>query len=162
MFKAHYGTCIKCEKEQQLIVVKSGYCEKCNYELKQSKKKSAGKKTGRYVYKRVATGEGGVFERIIESLSDTETVCFVCQIRVPIITHHNIAHVLAKGKYPKMRLDPNNLVVLCHKIVADESGQGCHYAYDMTPHSELKGEGWERLFELRNQLKEHYKTLTDL
>jgi hypothetical protein len=162
MFKPYYGYCKFCDKDGQLIAVKSLHCQKCNYELKQSKKKAAGKKTGRYVYKRIPTGENSVFESIVEGLSDTETVCFVCKIRVPIITHSNIAHVLPKGRYPKMRLDPNNLVVLCHKIVADENGQGCHYAYDMTPHSELKGEGWERLFELRDQLKETYKTLTDL
>jgi len=38
MFKPHNSVCIEC-KQTKLIVVKKGYCAKCNYDIKQSKKK---------------------------------------------------------------------------------------------------------------------------
>lgn len=111
----------------------------------------------------VSTGEKGVFESKLDEISDNEeTKCFVCETRIALLMPHNFAHVLSKGQYPKYRLNPDNIVLLCHKIIADENGQGCHYAYDMTPHSKLKGEGWERLFALRDKLKEEYKNLTNL
>ena len=160
MFKPYYGYCKFCDKDDRLIAVKSLHCQKCNYELKQAKKKQAGKKEGRYVYKRVATGEASVFKSILENMPETETRCFVCNVRVAVITPSNMAHVLPKGKYAKMRLDPNNIRILCHRLVADNDGnQGCHFAWDMKPRSELTGEGWERMKELEHDLKEIYKTL---
>lgn len=108
------------------------------------------------------SGEGSVFEQVLDSIPmDGPTRCFVCETRVAVVTHNNFAHVLSKApnKYPKMKLYPKNIVILCHRIVADENGfQGCHFSYDHTPHSKLKGEGWEKLFELREELKEEYKT----
>jgi hypothetical protein len=164
MFKIHYGTCLgPCGKEDQLIVIKKGFCQKCNHEQKQAKKKAAGKKSGQYRYERKPTGEKHVFEAKLEQIGDSEeTKCFVCQQRIALVMPHNFAHVLSKGCYPLFRLNPDNIVLLCHKIIADKNGNGCHYLYDMTPHSELKGEGWERLFELRDKLKEEYKSVSDL
>lgn len=156
MFKPHYGYCKFCEQDDQLIVVKAGYCQKCNYENKQSKKKAAGKKSGPYKYIKKATGEKHVFEEVLDGLPDTETKCFVCGIRIPLITHHNMAHVLAKGKYPLFRLNPNNIRILCYNF----QGTGCHSKYDHWPHSELKGEGWEKLFALRDELKKEYNFVT--
>ncbi len=37
MFKPNYSTCIEC-KQQRMIVVKKGYCKRCN-ELKKGKSK---------------------------------------------------------------------------------------------------------------------------
>lgn len=106
------------------------------------------------------TGEGNVFENIITNLpDDKETVCFVCGTKIALLMPHNFAHVLSKGKYTKFRLNEENIVLLCHKVIADKDGQGCHHAYDFRPHSELKGDGWERLFEKREELKEQYKKL---
>lgn len=158
MFKVHYGTCVECKQDEQLIVVKKGYCQQCNYKLKQSKKKAAGKKTGKYTYVRQATGEGEMFREIaLNTIGDEATRCFVCGKLIALVTHNSMAHVLPKGKYPKFRLNPDNIVILCYNI----SGDNCHYKYDMTPHSQLKGEGWEKLFELREQLKEQYKQLEE-
>lgn len=148
MFKIHYGYCKFCNKEDQLLVVRAGYCEKCNYQQKQEKKKAAGKKSGKYQYKREATGEKSVFEYVLER---DEPKCYVCGEHITLIMAHNFAHVLPKGKYPAMRLNPDNIRLLCFKF-----GQGCHEAYDTKPHSELKGEGWEKLFALRDRLKDRY------
>jgi len=158
MFEPHYGDCIECKKSDQLIVVKAGLCQRCNYKKKQDKKKSEGKKTGGYKYVRKVTGEGNLFEDVLNNLDDEATTCFVCGIPVPLVTHFNLAHVLAKGKYPAFRLNPDNIRILCYNI----QGTGCHSKYDHSPHSELKGEGWEKLFELRDRLKKEYKISSNL
>jgi hypothetical protein len=151
MFKPHYGTCKNpsCQKDDVLIVVKDGWCEKCNYNRKQEKKKAAGKKHGKYTYKKEATGEKSVFEYVLER---DEPRCFVCGDRLTLIMAHNFAHVLAKGKYPAFRLYPDNIRLMCFKF-----GEGCHEKYDQQPHSNLKGDGWDRLFELRDRLKAEYE-----
>ena len=38
MFKPNIGECIACKKQSQLIVVKAGYCNRCNHKIKQDKK----------------------------------------------------------------------------------------------------------------------------
>lgn len=106
------------------------------------------------------TGEKDLFHEVLDNLSDSEECkCFVCGTPIALVMPHNFAHVLSKKQYPRMRLHSDNIVLLCHKIIADKNGQGCHYAYDMTPHSNLKGEGWERLFELKENLKQLYRRL---
>ena len=158
MFRPHIGNCVNCPRTNVPIVVRDGFCDKCNYDRKQAKKKAAGKKTGKYTYVRQATGEGELFRELaLNTIGDEPTRCFVCGKLVAVVTHNNMAHVLAKGKYPKMRLEPENIRILCFNI----QGTGCHSLYDHSPHSELKGEGWERLFELRDRLKEEYKQLED-
>jgi hypothetical protein len=109
------------------------------------------------------TGEKNVFHEVLDGLSDMEeTKCFVCQIPIALVTHCNFGHVLSKGKYSKFRLNPDNIVLLCHRIIADDDGsQGCHHSWDFKPRSELTGEGWERIKELEAELKEHYKNLED-
>jgi len=159
MFTPHQNICKECG-HNTLIVVKAMLCGPCNHKLKQSKKKSAGKKISGYKYTKEPTGEKDVFHAVLDNLDEFETRCFVCKVRVPVVTHHNMAHILSKGKYPLFRLNPDNIKILCHRFIADENGfQGCHFSYDMKPHSELKGEGWERLFKLREDLKQEYKQL---
>lgn len=160
MFKPHLNTCSNC-KQETIVVVKKMLCAKCNYEQKQAKKKSEGKKTGPYRYNRKATGEKDVFHSVLDNLpDDQETKCFICRDRISVITPSNFAHVLSKKKYPLFRNNPDNIRILCHKIIADEAGgQGCHYAWDFKPRSELKGDNWERMFKLEEELKEQYKKL---
>lgn len=159
MFKAHYGYCPFCSQEAQLIVVKKGYCQQCNEKQKQAKKKAAGKKTGGYKYIREATGEGEMFREIaLNMLGEEATTCFVCGIPIAIVTHNHMAHILPKGKYPKFRLNPDNIRILCFNI----QGTGCHSKLDARPRSEIidKPE-WQELFLLETQLKEEYKRITE-
>jgi len=163
MFKPHEGICI-CHNEHRLIVVKKGYCAIGNHEQKQAKKKLAGKKTGGYKYVREATGEGEMFAEIaLNRLGDEITRCFVCGCRIAVVTHNHMAHVLPKGKYPLMKLEPDNIVILCHRFVADKDGfQGCHFAADMQPRSKIiNNPNWQKFFELETQLKERYKRITE-
>lgn len=156
MFKPHDAIC-SCCGEKTLVVVKKMLCAKCNYKQKQEAKKKAGKKTGGYTYVREATGEGELFEEIMKDFGDEPIKCFVCGRRISLLMPHNFAHVLPKGKYSSFRLYKPNIVILCHLIVADETGQGCHHAWDFRPRSELKGEGWEKMFELEEELKQKHK-----
>ncbi len=158
MFKPHEGICV-CHNEKRLIVVKKGYCAIGNHENKQKAKKAAGKKTGGYKYIREATGEGEMFREIaLNMLSDEATRCFVCGIPIAVVTHNNMAHILPKGKYPKFRLNPDNIRLLCFNI----QGTGCHSKLDARPRSEIiNSPDWQPLLELEARLKEEYKKLKD-
>lgn len=162
MFKPHYGDCKFCQREDVLIVVSKGYCQYCNFENKQKKRKTEGKSTGKYRYSRKSTGEVDVYEKVLENLPDYETRCFVCGIRVSVVTHNNMAHVLPKGKYEKFRLNPDNIVILCHSPISRlrEDGSptnGCHSDWDTKPRSELTDTMWDKMFELEANLKSEYK-----
>lgn len=160
MFKPHTNICIECGQET-MVVVKKMLCAKCNHNQKQAKKKAAGKKTGGYKYIREATGEKDTFHAVLDNLPDTETVCFVCGVRIAVVTVHNFSHILPKGKYPLYRNNPENIRLLCHRFVADKDGfQGCHYSSDMRPRSEIINDpNWQKFFELEAVLKEEYKQL---
>ncbi len=149
MFRPHIGSCSKegCGRTRVPIVVKDGWCDKCHYERKQAKKKAEGKKTGPYQYKREATGEAELFEQIAE---ERDWKCFVTGERLSCLTPTSFMHVLPKAlnKYPLFKLYKPNI-----QLVKDE----IHYRWDHTPRSELKEPYWQKLFDLEERLKEHYK-----
>jgi 5-methylcytosine-specific restriction endonuclease McrA len=69
--------------------------------------------------KRKATGEKKMFFEIWE---EREHICENCLIHLgsePIV--HYFSHIKSKGAYPELRLDKNNIQLLC---------MDCHYAYD--------------------------------
>ena len=152
MFKPFYGFCKFCSKDNQLICVKAGYCQKCNHDQKQAKKKSEGKSTAKYAYKRESTGEGALMESIVENLPGHETVCFTCGKRIAVLTYSNMAHMLPKGKYPAYRLYTNNIRILCFNL----DGTGCHSRLDHQPKSTLTEDGWQKVFDLQEKLKKQY------
>ena len=148
MFKPQYGTCSQCHKDDQLIAVKSGCCQKCNYDNKQKKKGLSHPSKPL----RKPTGEKDVFEVVLDN---NEPVCFVCGEPISLIMIHNFAHILRKGNYPKFRLNPDNIRIMCYKI----DGSGCHSLFDFNPRSTLKGSEWEKVFELEEKLKQQYNNL---
>ncbi len=79
--------------------------------------------------------------------------CFVCDRPIYDATASNFAHVLskAKNKYPKFKLNPRNIVLLCH-----DSEHSHHFDYDNKPHSDLKGIEWNKMFQLQSQLLTEY------
>lgn len=150
MFKPHYGYCKFCEQDNQLIVVKAGYCQKCNYDQKQAKKKAAGKKSGPYRFVKKATGEAEVFEEIAE---EREWRCYVTGEPLRHLTPTSFMHVLSKAlnKFPLFKLHKPNI-----QLVKDD----IHFRWDHTPRSELTEPYWEKLFKLEEELKNEYKTVT--
>lgn len=154
MFHPHEGICI-CHNEKRLIVVKKGYCAIGNYEQKQTKKKTSGKSIAKYSYVREATGEAALMQNMVENLPDTETRCFVCDKRIAVLTYSNMAHILPKGKYPAYRLYSANIKIMCFNI----EGTGCHSRLDHQPKSTLIEEGWNKVWELQEELKQTYPNI---
>jgi len=110
------------------------------------------------------TGEGETFTQVLNNLSDLEeTRCFVCGIPIAYVDHNNFAHILSKKKFPLFRNEPENIRILCHSIVArinEQTGlptNGCHSDLDTKPRSELTHEMWDKVWELEEELKAHYK-----
>ncbi len=151
MFKIHIGDCVKCPRKGTPIVVKAGFCQWCNHEHKQAKKKEAGKSTAKYVYKKPNTGEKDVFYTI---WCNSDQRCFVCKKPIIYPIASNFLHVLAKAlnKFPLFKLNPKNIVLACH-----DGETSCHHRFDKMPRSTLTEPMWKPLFELEAELKEEYK-----
>ncbi len=146
-FKIHYGYCKFCQKDDQLIVVKSGHCQMCNHKQKQAKKKLEGKKMGGYKYVRHATGEKQLFEEIA---AEREWVDFVTDEKLWQLTPTQFIHVLPKAlnKYPLFKLYKKNIVLGSNET---------HFKWDKVPRSELKKDPrFDKLFQLEEELKEEY------
>jgi hypothetical protein len=109
------------------------------------------------------TGEKHAFEEVLDEISyDGPTTCFVCGWQISIVTHNNFAHILAKGKYPTLRLYPPNIKIMCHHIIAVNRGNGiptngCHSDWDTKPKSTLTDPMWDKVFELEEELKQLLK-----
>lgn len=155
-FKPHYGHCKFCEKDAQLICVKSGHCQKCNYDQKQARKKASGKSTAKYQYKREVTGEAELFSKIAD---EREHKCFICNKVLHNLTPSNFMHVLPKAlnKYPKYKLYSSNIVLGCH-----DDYSSCHNRFDKEPRSTLTEDMWKPLFGLEFFLKTSYPQMPEL
>lgn len=151
MFKPHYGICVTCKKEG-IIAVKKGYCQRCNHEQKQAKKKQSGKPSANYYYLRKPTGEAELFKEIA---NEREHKCFMCDKKLHELTPSNFMHVLPKAlnKYPKMKLYKPNIVLGCH-----DSYSSCHNRFDKEPRSSLIEPMWQKLFDLESELKTIYSS----
>jgi len=145
MFKPHHSVCVQCN-QPSIVVVKKMLCGRCNHENKQKAKKASGKSIAKYKFIKEPTGEKELFEEIA---CEREWVCFVTGEKLWELTPTQFMHVLPKAlnKYPKYKLYKENIVLASNET---------HHKYDHTPHSTLIGEGWERLFKLRDELKEKY------
>lgn len=161
MFKIHYGTCIKCNQSNVIIPVKSGLCQKCNYEKKQEvKKHNSNKSNNRDVKSKRNSTIPNVFNKktgekeIFKIISETqEHKCFVCGKQLGELTVSNFAHILPKAlnKYPLFKLNIDNIFLFCH-----DSYSSCHHRFDKMPRSTLTEPMWNKVFELEKQLKEEY------
>ncbi len=145
MFKPNFGICIKCSAKQ-MIVVKKGLCAKCNYELKQNKKKAEGKETKKKTYVKKPTGELELFKHIGAT---REHKCFICKKPLHFLTVSNFMHVLPKGKFEDLRLEEENIVIGCHDFESS-----CHDVWDKQPRSKIKDNPiWAPMFALEEKLK---------
>lgn len=155
MFKPYYGTCSYpgCTRTNAPIVVKSGWCDRCNHKHKEIKKKEAGKSIKKCTYVKPKTGESEIFLQVWENSNQR---CFVCDKAIPYPIASNFLHVLSKAlnKFPKFKLYPKNIVLGCH-----DSETSCHHRWDKMPRSSLIEPMWKPLFELEAELKEEYKQL---
>ena len=152
MFKPHNAICTECSNFT-LVVVKKGLCAKCNYELKQSKKKAEGKDTKKKTYVKKPTGELELFRHLCAT---REHKCFICKKPLYVLTVSNFMHVIPKGKCEKLRLVEENIVIGCHDFESS-----CHDVWDKQPRSKIKDNPiWKPIFELEEKLKNQYKSVT--
>jgi hypothetical protein len=133
MFKPNYSTCIEC-KQQRMIVVKKGYCKRCN-ELKKGKTKPKIK------FKK-KTGELNMFKELSEEKQSS--VCQCCKTLIPSLSPINFSHVLSKGAYPSYRLDKRNIFVVCAT---------CHHEWEFGDRNQSK---FALKREIAQTLKEEY------
>ncbi len=164
MFKPHIGDCSNtgCNRTNVPIVVRDGYCDKCNHNRKQATKKASGRSVAKKTFAPTASGEGAMMREIgLSLLNDEYTRCSVCQSPIAALTYSNFAHILPKGKYPDFRLNPDNITILCHNLVNNNESTGnCHYKWDFRPRSEIQDDPmWAKMFEKEALLKEQYKNL---
>lgn len=97
------------------------------------------------------TGEKQVFTSIAES---REWKCFVTGEILHALKPTQFAHVISKAenKYPKYKLNPDNIVLL---------SDWAHYQWDFGVRSELKKDKrFDKLFTLEQELLNEYKSVT--
>lgn len=130
--------CNTCGKE--CFLFSHGRCEYC------AKKDYASKST-KIIEKRKPTGELAIFKAIWDSTRKKVSVVS----GKPIYKFHIscFAHVLAKGKHPKLRLLPENIVYLTPEE---------HFLYDQGTEEQRKKypDDWEKLYRYREELKAKY------
>jgi len=156
MFKIHIGNCSypNCGRTGVPIVVRRGWCDKCNYTHKQAKKLADGKKKSKsfksYSYKE-PTGEADLFATIAE---EREWKCFVTDETLYELKPSQFLHVLAKAlnKHPKYKLYAKNVVLASDRV---------HRLWDFHPRSELLeiDPRFQKLFDLEAELKSTYPNL---
>ena len=124
MFKGEWGTCSTCQElandlgvspPNRFIVIKKPYlCKVHNDQRKRGDKKPVVKQVVRNSIKRKKkepTGEWKMFEKIWETVEKQCTGCNK-QLGHEMIPHY-FSHILKKGTYPKLRLDPENIMIEC-------------------------------------------------
>ena len=99
--------------------------------------------------KRKATGEAKVFAEIWEHRPHE---CEVCHANILEASAGNFSHLLPKGSYRALRLDPRNIILkclACHDRWHQHGAAGLRYSFlwrkVITLHDELKSEYHQRL-----------------
>jgi hypothetical protein len=105
------------------------------------------------------TGEGILFQTLIAT---RKHVSFVSGIPIEVVDHSNCHHVLEKGRYPKFRLNFDNIVILTQRehylIHHGTSEQRLRYVSDMfRDHGAIVK--WSRLQYLKEKLIKEYGEL---
>ena len=101
--------------------------------------------------KKGATGEFSMFQEIA---LEREPISFLSNKHVGALTVNCMSHVLAKGKYPKFRLNKNNIIILTPRE---------HRMFDFGTIAEREkyakevGCDWNIIHKLEEELKEEYK-----
>jgi len=119
--KDRYQICNGCGKTAFIVNKTKILCTNCNYKRlhngKNSWQVSAEKPKKKLVKK--ATGELKVFEEIWQ---ERQPYCINCGrwLGREMKTHF-FAHIKPKSTYPELRLDKDNIMLLC---------MDCHFAYD--------------------------------
>ena len=94
---------------------------------------------------RKKTGELELFKEI---WSERPHKCVVCDAVLPVFTVRFFAHLLSKGSNPAMRLDKNNIEIMCFPH---------HYKLDHETNRAREDSKYDKIFEKIDKLKEYGK-----
>lgn len=103
--------------------------------------------------KRNATGELDLFKKIWE---EREHRSFISGRTVEPFDIRNFAHVLPKSKYPSLRLDRENIVLLSpveHALFDQHTEKDREKHREEMYHKHGAYVDWEKLYELKEQIK---------
>lgn len=125
MFKGEYGTCSKCKEiandlgtkpPKRWIVIKKSYLCKIHNEMRKrgdKPKVSSITKSSIKPKFRKPTGELEVFKLI---WSERPHICNNCRVNLgEQMNVRYMSHIISKGRDTTLRLDPDNIEVLCPK-----------------------------------------------
>lgn len=104
--------------------------------------------------KRIRSGPTGEKEFLDSILEEREHISFISGLRIEggVI---NCAHVLPKGKYPELKYDPENIVLLTWKEhqLYDQGTEKEREQYEMDMLAEGVYVDWDVLFDLARKLR---------
>ena len=106
------------------------------------KEKGLVRKASTLTAKRKPTGEKEVFRRIWESEPHN---CITCGVHIKEARAINFSHLLPKGTYPELRLDPRNIVLQCGE---------CHQRWHIYHSSLRDSKKWSKFFNKYDTLYE--------
>lgn len=76
--------------------------------------------------------------------AEREHVCEVCGVTLHELRHWNFSHLLPKGTYPDLQLDPRNIRLQCFD---------CHEQWHNNPGACVRDTRWAETITLRAALK---------
>ena len=91
--------------------------------------------------KRKKTGELELFKEI---WAERPHKCSVCGEVLPVFTVRFFAHVLSKGSRPDLRLEKENILIMCYPH---------HWTYDHATNRAVDDPLYNKVFELKEKLK---------
>lgn len=89
----------------------------------------------------------GELEVMREIWDERPHKCGVCGDKLPWFSVRLMAHVLSKGAHPAMRLDKDNIELLCYPH---------HHEYDHNTYKAVRDERFGYLFNKQEELKQKY------
>jgi len=153
-FKPHRGICsCGCDKEGY-ICVRKGYIQECNERIKKEKKKLSPRMNpivAKVKKFKEPTGELKLFKMIWESRPHR---CEVCGKEIKEFSHNIFSHILSKGSYGLLRLDENNIWIMCYDFNNERGWGGCHLTWEHHTNDMKEIPMWKPVFELADQLKQ--------
>ena len=91
--------------------------------------------------KRKKTGEKTVF---FEIWAERPHKCVICDAVLPMFTVRYFAHILGKGAYPSLRLNKENIEIMCFPH---------HYMYDHETNRAIDDPRFDKIFIKKDKLK---------
>ncbi len=118
-----------CGREDVPLISSRQHCQYCSQkykiQLKKDKEKENGNNGNSSNKPTKKTGELAMF---LEIWQERKHECDHCGRPLLAFKVHYFDHIKPKGSYPELRLDKNNIQILCHYWDKDKGWTGCHFS----------------------------------